>query len=267
MTYRVRNIVIAVVLAALAALMTSFYVTNYKRNVQQDESDVKVWVAARDIPANTPGSDAVKQLDTKQVERRNVVPGAISSTDQVNELVSSQPIYAGEQITARRFTTRTQIGVHGKLKGNLRAFQVQGNGDQLLAGTIRTGDHVDLLATFKYKQGESAATYVATRTVLRDVEVLRAPDGPAPGAKLSSGLDSKYSVMLAVTDAQANKLWFTATVANGNNQGAVLGWSLDLRPVLDDTDSPEGVETIGSILRDGLRPAQVKQLLGDFGGQ
>ena len=62
MTYRVRNIVIAVVLAALAALMTSYYVTNYKRHVQQGEDHVKVYVASQDIPAGTAGADAMHML-------------------------------------------------------------------------------------------------------------------------------------------------------------------------------------------------------------
>jgi hypothetical protein len=53
MTYRVKNITIAVALALVAALLTSFYVTNYQRNVRADESNVTVYVAARDIPAGT----------------------------------------------------------------------------------------------------------------------------------------------------------------------------------------------------------------------
>ena len=57
MTYRVKNIVIAVALALVAALLTSYYVTNYQRTVRADETNVPVWVAARDIPAGTPGSE------------------------------------------------------------------------------------------------------------------------------------------------------------------------------------------------------------------
>ena len=56
MTYRVKNITIAVALALVAALLTSFYVTNYQRNVRKDETNVPVWVAARDIPAGTSGA-------------------------------------------------------------------------------------------------------------------------------------------------------------------------------------------------------------------
>ena len=51
MTYRVRNIGIAVALAVLAAMMISYYVTNYKRHVQHGASDVTVLVATKDIPA------------------------------------------------------------------------------------------------------------------------------------------------------------------------------------------------------------------------
>ncbi len=42
MTYRVRNIGIAVALAAVAALLTSFYVTSYKRHVQSGQDQVTV---------------------------------------------------------------------------------------------------------------------------------------------------------------------------------------------------------------------------------
>ena len=37
MTYRLRNIGIAIALAVVAALLTTFYVTNYKRSVQHGE--------------------------------------------------------------------------------------------------------------------------------------------------------------------------------------------------------------------------------------
>ena len=40
----------------VAALLTSFYVTNYQRNVRQDETNVPIWVAKRDIPAGTSGA-------------------------------------------------------------------------------------------------------------------------------------------------------------------------------------------------------------------
>jgi len=50
MTYRIRNIAVAVGLALVAALLTTFYVANYKRHVRQTESTVTIYVAKRDIP-------------------------------------------------------------------------------------------------------------------------------------------------------------------------------------------------------------------------
>ena len=146
MTYRARNIGIAVALAVAAALLTSFYVTNYKRHVQRGEDHVTVLVAKRDIPVGTAGSDAVGMLSTTQVPRRSVVPGSISSPDEIKSLVASQETFAGEQITTQRFTSVAQTGVEGQLRGNLRAFQVAGDQNQLLAGTLKDNDHVDLVA-------------------------------------------------------------------------------------------------------------------------
>ena len=150
MTYRVKNITIAVALALVAALLTSFYVTNYQRNVRQDETNVPIWVAKRDIPAGTTGADIERKgmLEKSEIVRRSVVPGAISNPDQVAELVTTQPIYAGEQISTRRFSTPSQRGIKAQLTGVQRAIEIPGDQHQLLVGTLKAGDKVDLVATF-----------------------------------------------------------------------------------------------------------------------
>src|SRR5919199_1876347 len=144
MTYRVRNIGIAVALAAVAALLTSFYVTNYKRHVQRGEDHVTVLVAKHDIPTGTSGADAAQAMSTQEVPRRSVAPGAISSPDEIKDKVGSQTTFAGEQVTTRRFSAVRQDSIRAQLHGTLRAYQVAGDQNQLLAGTLRAGDHVDL---------------------------------------------------------------------------------------------------------------------------
>ena len=236
MTYRVRNIGIAVALAAVAALMTSFYVTNYKRHVQRGEDHVTVLVAKHDIPAGTAGSDVAGELSATEVPRRSVVPGAISSADEVKDKVVSQQVFAGEQVTTNRFSSVAQTGVQGQLKGTMRAFQVQGDGNQTLAGTLKDGDHVDVVATFNYKwvdfhggKSQASDTLTASRVVLRDIKVLTAPAGPAAGSKLTGAVDQKFPVLLAVTDSQAQKLLFI--VGNSSTSDSrVSAWSLELAP-------------------------------------
>lgn len=264
MTYRVRNILIAVGLAVVAAVLTLFYVTNYKRDVQRQQETVGVLVAARDIPAGTPGSEIVAQdlLSLREVVRTAVVPGAVSSPDQIKQQIAIQAVYAGEQVTARRFGPVAVQGIRQQLTGTLRAFQVPGDRNQLLSGTLRSGDRIDVVASIKYKvsdvvaQGGSAGTAsdvdrVASRVVLRDIKVLKTSGAAGAGTKLTSGPNDDHWVVLAVTDNQAQKLFFV--LQNGD-------WSLQLRPALKAADSPGSVETIESVLGDGLRLGQFRQL-------
>lgn len=267
MTYRVRNIGIAVALAAVAALLTSFYVTNYKRHVQRGEEHVTVLVASRDIPAGTPGSDVAHMLRTETVLRRNVVPGAISKPEQVDRYVATQKTYAGEQVTMERFGNVAETGARADLTGTMRAFQIQGDENQTLAGTLKDGDHIDVVAAIKYKWTDfhphtvgssSSDTLSASRVVLRDIKVLKAPSGPAPGSKLTGSVDQKFPVLLLVSDSQAQKLLFIT--ANSGDVTSGSAWALELRPVVHAADSPDHVDHVSTILLDGLSPQERRAL-------
>jgi len=251
MTYRLRNIGIAVALAIVAALLTTFYVTNYKRTVQQGEETVSVYVASHDIPLGTSGADVSQRsmIRVEHVTRRSVVPGAISKPDQVEGLVAVEPIYAGEQVSTRRFRTAEEQGVLAQLKGNMRAFQVAGSDSELLAGTLQDGNRVDVVGNWTYPEGGNHVS----RVVLRDLLVLKAPDTSKIQSKIGANPNEPFTVMLAVTDAQAQKFWWL--VKNGD-------WSLQLRPVTNAADSPDSFETSGSLLADGLRSGARRRLTG-----
>ncbi|HXV03486.1 MAG TPA: Flp pilus assembly protein CpaB [Gaiellaceae bacterium] len=250
MSYRVRNIGIAVALAVLAALLTIFYVTNYKHSVQSGEELVPVYVAAGEIPVGTSGSEVSDRNLLKPVEvaRRNVVPGAISKPDQIQQLVATEKVYEGEQVTLNRFRPLGEQGVQAQLKGRLRALQVPGSEHQLLLGTLKTGDRVDFVGSLETK-GDGMPF---TRVVLRDLLVLRAPSNADVESKLTARPDEAYSVLLAVSDAQSQKLFHV--VQNGD-------WALELRPVTDAADSKPSAETDVTVIRDGLSRRAVRRLV------
>jgi Flp pilus assembly protein CpaB len=249
MTYRVRNITIAVALAVVAALLTSFYVTNYQRDVRKDETNVPVFVAKNDIPSGTSGADVVRKglLQKTEIVRRSVVPGAISNPDQIEELVATQPIFAGEQVTTRRFATPAQRGIRSQLTGTMRAFQLPGDQHQLLAGILKEGDRVDVVASIQINPNTDV---YFTRTILRDIEVLKAPVINSTGEKLTPRTQNAF-VVLAVADNQIPKLF------HAQRHGE---FSLELRPPVKSSDSPEAVQSAVSILTDGLRGTQLQQL-------
>lgn len=250
MTYRARNLFAAIGLAVLAALLVGFYVTNYKRSVQHSQQHVSVWVASKDIPEGTSGSDVISgsYLRQEQVLRDSVVPGAISSDKQIERLVAAQPTYAGEQVSLTRFSDVAVQGIRGVLRGPLRAVQVSGDNDQTLAGTLRTGDHVDLVANVKLSDASGNSQSVA-RIVLRNLRVLRAPGDASSGVHLSSPTQGGAAVLLAVTDTQVQKLFYV--IKNDD-------WTFELRPVVKATDSPETVETQKTIVDDGLSAKQLR---------
>ena len=249
MTYRVRNIAIAVALAVVAALLTTFYVTNYKKSVQSGEASVTVYVAARDIPIGTAGSDVVdrKWIRSEQIDRRNVVPGAISDPTQIEDFSAAQALYAGEQVSTSRFRPLQEQGIHGQLKGNVRALQLPGDEHQLLVGTLKRGDRVDVVGSWEFPEGTQIHV---SRVVLRDVLVLRAANEGKVQSKIASGANLPYNAILAVTDRQALKLFWLSQ--NGD-------WTLQLRGVADVADSPEALDTSASLLQDGLNKAQLRR--------
>jgi len=237
MTYRIRNVAIAIGLALVAMLLTLFYVVNYRRTVQHSQATVQVYVAARNIVAGTPGTAIAhgNALKVASIPRRSVVPGAISDPNQVASLILTEPLYAGEQVTLRRFSDLKAEGIIGQLKGTMRAIQVPGDPNQLLAGTLRAGDHVDVVANLTLNSDTGGSH--AVRIVLRDLTVLQpanaAPTGPGgPGT----------SVILAITDTQVQRLYFVMKNAD---------WTLELRPAVDATDSPERLDSIQSVLQSG----------------
>jgi Flp pilus assembly protein CpaB len=234
MTYRIRNVAIAIGLALVAMLLTLFYVVNYRRSVQHGQATVQVYIAKRDIKAGTPGSDLAqsKALGVISVPRRNVVPGAISDPNEVANLILTQPLYAREQVTLSRFSDLKAEGIVGQLKHGMRAVQVPGDQNQLLAGTLRAGDHVDFVANIRLPNDHVA------RIVLRDLQVLQASNANFA----DKAANEETSVILAVSDIQVQRLFFVLKNAD---------WTLELRPAVEASDSAERLENTQSVVEAG----------------
>jgi len=268
MTYQLRNVVVAVVLGLLAAVFTTLYVTNYRKHVQNGQQSVGVLVATVDIPAGTSGASIVSGhlLKTETVPRDALAPGAISSPDQIARLVSTDEILSGEQISTRRFGNAQELGVRAQLKGTLRAIQIgAANANQVLAGTLRAGDHVDLVANLKGEGSAGGVHY--DRIVLRDLLVLRAPTVPT-GKTGGLTNQTQESVMLAIRDSQVSKLYFAVKNADAASSPDG-GWTLELRPVTNAADSPTDVQDAMTVITDTVSSAQlnhVKHATTSLGG-
>ena len=247
MTYRLRNLGLAIALAAVAILLVFYYVSQERGRLQDDQELVPVWVAAKDIPIGTSGAelDAGGYLTPSEVERGQVAPGALLDPADVATKVVAAEVYKGEQVSQLRFRSEAERGIRAQLTGNLRAVQIPGNEHQLLAGTLQAGDRVDVVGTWNVPENE---TNHVSRTILRDILVLEAAVKADVQTKITEDADKGLSAKLALTDAQEQKLFWISQ--NG-------AWTFTLRPPTDASDSPEAAESYFTLLEDGLKATQI----------
>jgi len=241
-----------VALAVLAAVLVGVYIISYRNKVNEGAGLVNVLVAARDIPAGTAGSSVASggYLKTESVPKRTLVNGSLASAAPLTSKVAADPIYQGEQITVRQFKPIAQGGIFAKFSGTQRAVAVLGTPSQMLAGTLKDGDRVDVVATVRYHTTPARAT---TRVVLKNLLVLAAPDA---GKAKSMRTDETIPATIVMTDRQAQTMGWAMKMST---------WFLALRPTTRPRDNKPSLETLHSILGRGL-PAESAdaQISGDF---
>lgn len=249
---RLRNLMLPVALAVLAAVLVGIYVVSYRDSVKEGAGLVKVLVASRDIPAGTEGSSVASggYLKTEMVPRRAVVPGSVVSGASLTSKVVTDPIYKGEQLTLRQFAPAEQGGIFAKFSGKERAVAVLGEPQQLLAGTMSDGDYVDVVATARYRVGADRAT---TKVVLRNLLVLKAPE-EASAEQFAN--NEKMHATLVMSDSQAQTMGWAMKMST---------WFLALRPTDTPRNSPQSLETLHSFLARGLPISTAsQQIVGTF---
>ncbi|MBV8078859.1 MAG: hypothetical protein JO186_00605 [Actinobacteria bacterium] len=231
-----RQIVVAGGLALLAALLTAIWVSNASGSGKVSGRLVTVYVATHDIATGTPGSSALANgaVVAKQVPSTAIVPDPVTSPNQISSLVALQPVLSGEQLTTRRFGTPLQQGVRMQLHGDSRILVIPGTQQQLLAGTLQAGDHVDVVASVK--DGAQQTPY--SRIVLHDLLVVQAPTSTSSGG-FAGTASGGYSAAVQLTDAQAQSFFYV--LQNGS-------WSFLLRPAGAGPDENLKATTSGTLI-------------------
>jgi pilus assembly protein CpaB len=256
MTYNVRNIAIALVLAGIAAFLVIMYTSNVQKQAHSSQQATQVLVATADIPAGTTVADAISggQLQLRKVVQQDVIVGALTDEKSLDSsYVAKQDLFAGQQLTATMFAPSDQTRLVTQIKQNYRAIQIGLTPDELLGGTLEAGDHVDLVGTYTVHPNNGGSDYDVSRIIVRDVQVLKAPETDATG-KLVSSADHP-SVTLSVPDSVVPKITFTLH----GGDGAL--WFV-LRPANGSTDGPTTLATVPSVIFEGLNARQIAAAIG-----
>jgi pilus assembly protein CpaB len=257
MTYNVRNIAIALVLAGIAAFLVIVYTGNVQKHAKSSQQATTVVVATSDIPAGTTVADAISggQLQLHKVIQQDVVVGALVDEKALDSsYVAKQDLYAGQQVTSAMFSPSNDTRIVTQIKQNYRAVQIGLTPDQLLGGTLESGDHVDLVGTYTVHPNNGGSDYDVSRIIVRDVLVLKAPETDTATGKLVSSSDIP-SVTLEVPDSVVPKITFTLHAGDG-----ALWFAL--RPANGSTDGPTTLATVPSVIFEGLNARQIAAAVG-----
>jgi Flp pilus assembly protein CpaB len=235
MTYSVRNIVIALVLAAVAAGLVILYTGNVTKQAHDQQQNVTVVVAKQAIQAGTPIRDLVAEgaFQERSVVQRDVIPGAYTSVSDLNQsLATNSTIAAGSQVTPAMLSESNNTAIVHQIHGTMRAVQVAFNANRVLGGTLKAGDRVDIIGQFTIQPALTNSPYApedVARVLLTNVEVLSTfdtgvatpPLSAASSAQNSTGTDDGSggsAVILAIPQDQLatfqmlriSKMWWMA---------------------------------------------------------
>jgi len=269
MTYSVRNIVIALVLAAVAAGLVILYTGNVKKQAHDSQQNVTVVVAKSAISAGSPVKELIDTgaFETRQVVQRDVVPGAYTSIDSLNKaLATAGPVTAGSQITPSMFTEGTSAPIGAQISGTMRAIQVAYNPNRVLDGTLHAGDHVDIIVEFTVQSSKNNSQYGtqdASRVLMTNIQVLSTKadgvaataltaDSDTTGGNGSDDGNQGAAMILAIPQDQL------ANFDLAREKGSL--WYV-LRPTTGAQDANTTVATPCTVLGAGLSLTQIKTYL------
>jgi Flp pilus assembly protein CpaB len=242
MNYSIRNLVIAGGLAIVAIVAVLVYTSNVQQAAKQGQARVKVYVARVDVPAGTPANDVIARGDLiqKDVVQNDQLPGVLTATAGIKDMVLKQDLFTGQQVAAQSFVPANEAATAVSIRGVMRAVSVDVTASNGLVGTLQDGDHVDVFARI----GTGDSRFV--KKILSNVTVLKAQIGAANSSSVGSA-----HILFALSDRDSQKMIWLSD--NGNND-----FWLTQRPSENALNSPPSVETLQSMLGQGLPAAIVK---------
>lgn len=146
-------LIIGVVLGLLAVFMTKVYMDQQRQSerekAKQELAKIQahqaaVLVAKKDIPKGASIDETM--LETKIFPEKYVQPQAVTSLDRIVGMITIAPISKEEQITLSKLSYAKAGGLAEVTPIGKRAITISIDNISALAGMIKAGDYVDVLA-------------------------------------------------------------------------------------------------------------------------
>ena len=212
MTPRQRRGVLLLVIAGIGGILVFTLISGYVDDVRKDvEPKTEVLVLTRAVPELQPiPPDAVR---TRSVPAKWVGAQALRDPSEIGTLVPSTELPAGVELQ------RGMLIEPSELEEGQQEVSILINADTGVAGKLRSGDSVDVLATFP--PDENTNSPASARTIIRRARIItvgvpRAATRPGSGGQAQNPEDQQVlvPVTFALRPTLALRLTYAETFAS-----------------------------------------------------
>jgi Flp pilus assembly protein CpaB len=203
---------IAVIVAVIAGFATYMFANELdKKTTIKDADTVSVIVPLQDISANTKITDDMFAEDagyfaTQTVIAEDKAPNAVTSIDELKNMITVDKLYAGEQINSSRIEDidGSDIALSLKLPDDKVAYSFTAASVKSVDGYISEGDTVDVLVAKENSDGE-----YESEIDFEGLKILRVSTNTANTSASSNGTTiTEYSTLtVEVTKEEAKELY------------------------------------------------------------
>lgn len=205
MNSRLRNTTIAIILATIGSLILASYFNALQAKIEGDAEPVAVFVAKTAIPAGTGSGELLLRLEKQNIPRKFIAADAISNEAEVKNATLVIALSAGEQLTKNNLRRDAVSEISYRLTADKVAISIAVDEVVGVAGHVKAGDRVALIAAFSPGPGGGDVSQV----LLKDVEVLASAASDLKEGKLAAS-GAKKTLTLAVLPQEAEKIVFAA---------------------------------------------------------
>lgn len=142
------GIVTAVVLATLGTVALVAYVQQAKDDAVADEAEVTVLVLTETVRQGAPADEIADAVTPTAMPVRLQAPDALTTVDQIGDLVSAVELRAGEQLLASRLVEAEQL-VRVDVPAGLQEITIGLDPERALGANVEPGDVVGVLLSFE----------------------------------------------------------------------------------------------------------------------
>ena len=142
----------ALLLAALSTVALVKYVKGAKNRALSGEELVDVLVVKSDIKAGTAAAELADRVSAERVPAKVRAANAVSAFKQIEGLVTSTDMVAGEQLLSSRFINAGSFqgarNASGRIPEGANELTLKLAPERALGGQLRAGDTVTMVASF-----------------------------------------------------------------------------------------------------------------------